>query len=212
MENVQPREKVVFYDEFAISAYPTCFYGWAPRNTRPTIYWSKTQRRQHLNGLLAVDASSGDEYLAVVPHATAEVLALYFYEFALDCHLDGYQQLTIILDNNSTHQDYMRYRLWLRLKSNPALLDFAITFIYTPPYSPNFNLVEYVIHLLRLKLLHHLPLNTSLDSILAKLQAYFSSGPSFMNSSQINRTLLHIYSLSSLSLPLSRFCSSFSVL
>lgn len=178
-----------------MSAYPTCFYGWAPFNSRPTVYWSKSQNRKRLNGLLAVDATSGEEYLALVPHATAEVLALYFYEFALDCHVDGYQHLTVILDNNSTYHDYMRYRLWLRLKAHPALLDFSITFIYTPPYSPNFNLVEYVIHLLRLKLLHHLPCHTSLASVSAKLQDFFSAGTFLMSPSQVNRTLRHIFSL-----------------
>ncbi|WP_445304592.1 transposase [Microcoleus sp. S13C4] len=30
----------------------------------------------------------------------------------------------------------------------------TVEFVYTPPYSPNFNLVEYLIHLFRLRLLH----------------------------------------------------------
>ena len=40
-----------------------------------------------------------------------------------------------------------------------------INFIYTPTYSPNFNLVEYIIHLLRLKLLHHLPLGITIQEV-----------------------------------------------
>jgi hypothetical protein len=38
----------------------------------------------------------------------------------------------------------------------------TIEFIYLPPYSPNFNLVEYLIHLLRLRLLHHLPIRNQI--------------------------------------------------
>ena len=40
-----------------------------------------------------------------------------------------------------------------------------VEFIHTPPYSPNFNLVEYIIHLLRLRFLHHLPLNVTIEQI-----------------------------------------------
>ena len=37
-----------------------------------------------------------------------------------------------------------------------------VEFLHTPPYSPDFNLAEYIIHLLRLRFLHHLPLNVPL--------------------------------------------------
>ena len=32
-----------------------------------------------------------------------------------------------------------------------------VGFIHTPPYSPDFNLAEYIIHLLRLRFLHDKP-------------------------------------------------------
>ena len=39
----------------------------------------------------------------------------------------------------------------------------VVDFIHTPTYSPNFNLVEYIIRLLRLKLLHHLSLDVNIQ-------------------------------------------------
>ena len=50
-----------------------------------------------------------------------------------------------------------------------------VEFLHTPPYSPNLNLAEYIIHLLRLKFLHHLPLNITIDQIKQKLSDYFLS-------------------------------------
>ncbi|MDE5108283.1 MAG: hypothetical protein O4808_14870, partial [Trichodesmium sp. St17_bin3_1_1] len=41
----------------------------------------------------------------------------------------------------------------------------VVDFIHTPTYSPNFNLVEYIIHLLRLKLLHLEELRKLIDAI-----------------------------------------------
>lgn len=40
-----------------------------------------------------------------------------------------------------------------------------IEFVHTPPYSPNFNLAEDIIYLLRLRFLYHLPLNVTIEKI-----------------------------------------------
>ncbi len=39
----------------------------------------------------------------------------------------------------------------------------VVDFIHTPTYFPNFNLVEYIIHLLRLKLLHYLSFDVNIQ-------------------------------------------------
>ena len=75
-----------------------------------------------------------------------------------------------------------------------------VEFLHTPPYSPksksriNFNLAEYIIHLLRLKFLHHLPLNTTIDQIEQKLSDYFLSHQ-LQTSKQIKNTIRHICDL-----------------
>lgn len=69
-----------------------------------------------------------------------------------------------------------------------------VKFIHTPAYSPNFNLVEYIIHLLRLRFLHHLPLNMTIEQIEQNLDDYFSSHQ-LQTSQQIKNTIRHICDL-----------------
>ncbi len=47
----------------------------------------------------------------------------------------------------------MHNLLELQLTEPPIKEELEVEFIYTPPYSPDFNLVEYLIHQLRLQLL-----------------------------------------------------------
>jgi len=46
----------------------------------------------------------------------------------------------------------------------------TVEFIHTPAYSPDFNLAEYEIHLLRLEKLHHLLSNVTIAEIEKKLE------------------------------------------
>lgn len=71
---------------------------------------------------------------------------------------------------------------------------FDVEFIYTPPYSPNFNLTEYIIHLLRLELLHHLPVDITIDMIREKLEKYFQLNQ-LQTPEQIQNTIGHILAL-----------------
>lgn len=69
---------------------------------------------------------------------------------------EGYDKIWIILDNNSTHKKKMQRLLQHKLdklytNSNLEKL-IEITFDYTPPYSPDYNLAEYVIRIIRQKI------------------------------------------------------------
>ena len=66
----------------------------------------------------------------------------------------------------------------------------TVEFIHTPAYSPDFNLAEYEIHLLRLEKLHYLPSNVTIAEIEKKLEDV----KILMNSEQILNTLKHIFS------------------
>ena len=70
----------------------------------------------------------------------------------------------------------------------------VVDFIHTPSYSPNFNLAEYIIHLLRLKLLHHLPLGVNIQQIQYMLEKYFQLNQ-LQTAEQIQNTIHHIYAL-----------------
>ena len=188
------QERLVFFDEFSVTNRPTTFYGWARVNTRFKVPSNEKKKRERLNGLLAVDAQTGQEYIQLTPTAKTEDVVDYFYDLALDTHQDGFNQLTIIMDNNSTHKDKMRYALWLKTKRQPDLQDFRLKFINTPSYSPDFNLAEYLIHQLRLTLLHHLPADVTLTDIQDKIINFFKDNH-LQTPQQIANTINHILEL-----------------
>lgn len=193
-QNKGEAERIVFFDEFSLSNRPTTFYGWARVNTKFKVPSNEKKKRDRLNGLLAVDAHTGQEHLKLTPQAKTEDLVDYFCDLALDTHQAGYQQLTIIIDNNSTHKDKMRYHLWLKAKSQPDLQEFRFKFINTPSYSPDFNLAEYLIHQLRLALLHHLPAEVTLAEIETKIDDFFQDNH-LQTPQQIANTINHILKL-----------------
>ena len=187
-------EKILFFDEFAVSNRPTTYYGWAERNTRPEVPSDEKKKREKLNGLLAVDAVSGEEFLRLSTVARTEDLALYFGELCQDCLAQSIKKLTIILDNNSTHKNKLRRHLRSELIIREIAEQITVEFVYLPSYSPNFNLVEYLIHLLRLRLLHHLPIGTTIDQIKTKIKSFFEN-QQLQTSTQIENTIQHIYNL-----------------
>ena len=118
----------------------------------------------------------------------------YFYELGLKVQNEGFNKMAIWLDNNSTHKSKMKYLLWLKMYANPEsqnLKKFTIRFIHTPPYSPDFNLVEYIIHQLRLKLLHRLPPKTTLNEVITKITKYLNE-KQLQTKEQITNILNHI--------------------
>ncbi|ABW32429.1 hypothetical protein AM1_C0122 (plasmid) [Acaryochloris marina MBIC11017] len=183
----------MFFDEFAVSERPSLFYGWAERNTRPQVK-SNERARNKLNGLLCVDAHSGEEYFALSPQAKTEDISEYFAGLCLDSVELGYTQLCLILDNNPTHKGKMRSQLAIHLEQMGLTQSIQVEFLYLPSYSPKLNLVEYVIHLLRLRCLHHLPLGTTLTQIKQQLHEFFAANQ-FLSAEQVQNSLNFIFSL-----------------
>lgn len=194
MRQRKREEKILFFDEFAVYNRPSTYYGWAEKNTRPQVPSDESKKREKLNGLLAVDAVSGEEFLRLVPTAKTEDLALYFGEICKDCVRDKVKHLTIILDNNSTHKDKLHRYLNAELFTSGLENKITVEFVYTPPYSPDFNLAEYLIHLLRLRLLHHLPSGTSIEQVEMRLKTFFET-QQLQTPIQILNTIKHIYNL-----------------
>ncbi len=69
-----------------------------------------------------------------------------------------------------------------------------MSFIYTPPYPPDFNLVEYLIRQLRLKVLHHQPVGMTIHLVREKLEKYLQVNQ-LQTPQQIQNTIAHICSL-----------------
>ncbi|WP_029638072.1 transposase, partial [[Scytonema hofmanni] UTEX B 1581] len=92
---------------------------------------------------------TGEEYLKLKEKSKSEDVSSYLAELISDCIEQGVQKLSVILDNNSTHKQKMQTYLQSHLSDLNIQDKIHVEFFYTPPYSPNFNLVEYLIHLLR---------------------------------------------------------------
>jgi len=122
------------------------------KNSRPQIL-SKEGTWLKKNGLFAVNAITGKEYLTFTEKAKATDVAEFLTNLSLDLQKEKSTKLTIILDNNTTHKKKMKSLVKESLNIK-EITDFKIEFIHTPGYSPDFNLAEYLIHQLRLKLIH----------------------------------------------------------
>jgi transposase len=170
------------------------FYGWAKRNTRPQVKSDERRKRNKLNGMLCVDAISGEEFFRLSPGSKTEDVSEYLAELCLDNVELGYDQICIILDNNPTHKQKMQSQLALHLKQMGLAKSITVEYLYLPPYSPQLNLVEYVIHLVRLRFLHHLPMETTLEQIEQKLFQFLDSNQ-FLSALQVQKTLNFIFSL-----------------
>jgi hypothetical protein len=181
----------VFYDEFAVYDRPSLYYAWAERNSKPEVPSNEKRKRNKVNGMISVDAISGEIYLELKPNSKTEDVAQHFIDLCKDMHKDNVDRLFITLDNNSTHKEKMKRQLQEHLQSSGLADKIAVEFIHTPAYSPDFNLAEYEIHLLRLQKLHHLPSNVTIAEIEQKLKDV----KILMNSEQISRTLEHIFAL-----------------
>jgi transposase len=104
--------------------------------------------------------------------AKTEDVSSYFAELCLDCVHQGVKNLTVFLDNNTTHKQKMRNLLQVKLAELNIQGHIELEFLYTPPYSPNFNLAEYLVHQLRLQVLHHQPVDLTIQLVREKLQQY----------------------------------------
>jgi len=187
-------ERTVFFDEFAIYDRPSLFYGWAERNTRPEVKSDERRKRNKLNGMLCVDAISGKEFFRLSPGSKTEDVSEYLAELCLECVELGEDKLCIVLDNNPTHKQKMQSQLAVHLQQMGLAKSITVEYLYLPPYSPKLNLVEYVIHLARLKFLHHLPIGTTLKQIEHKLFQFLDLNQ-FLSAQQVQNTLNFIFSL-----------------
>lgn len=158
----------MFYDEFSVSEQNSCYYGWAKRNTRPQVKSNEASRKR-LNGLLAIDVESGEEYLWLSSHAQSDDVARYMAHLTEEMDKLGVERLEVVLDQNTTHKQKMQ-QLFQEELTKLSLLErrkikTEVFFTYLPAYSPQLNVVEYAIHLLRQRCLHHRPYNMKMPQI-----------------------------------------------
>jgi transposase len=119
--------------------------------------------------MLAIDVESGEEYLGLSSHAQSDDVARYMAHLTLQMDEFGVERLEIVLDQNTTHKQKMQqlYQEELRQLSlqQQRRIKTEVVFTYLPAYSPKLNVVEYAIHLLRQRCLHHRPYNMKIEQI-----------------------------------------------
>ena len=96
-----------------------------------------------------MDLHQGECFFAAEPKANSLTVAAYVNDLATHAHTQGVTKLTVLLDRNSTHGPKMRQAL---TDLQPLI---PVVFLYVAAYSPRLTPAEYLIHLIRLKLLHH---------------------------------------------------------
>jgi transposase len=88
----------------------------------------------------------------------------------------------------------MQKQLAIHLEQMGLARAIQVEYLYLPSYSPKLPLVEYVIHLLRLRFLHHLPIGTTLAEIEQQLNQFLDDHQ-FLSAEQVQKTLNFIFSL-----------------
>jgi DDE superfamily endonuclease len=111
-----------------------------------------------------VDLHQGECFFAAQPKANSLTVAAHFNDLATHAHTQGATKLTVLLDRNSTHGPKMRQAL---LELQPLI---PVVFLYVAAYSPHLNPVEYLIHLIRLALLHHADPTQNLAQVQKRLE------------------------------------------
>jgi hypothetical protein len=131
---------------------------------------------------------SGECFFSATKVAKSEQVAAYFAELACLYEMGGYEQVDIFLDGNPTHKQKMQ----LIFATLTPDLKVKVNFHIMAPYSPALNLVEYAIHLIRQKILHH----ADCKSNLAQLETHIKElCDNLLSKEQIINILEHIESL-----------------
>lgn len=180
-------------DEFALQSTTDTHYAWAEKNTAPALP-SNEQRREKLNGFLAVDLGTGNTTVDFQSDAktgnAVYVIALIVLRYASL----GFSQIVFILDNCSIHNDAMKAALAELLAEIALAAGIAVEFLHTPVYSPGFNPAEYLIRLVRKNSLYHLPCTMTVQDRAERVRGHLAQAPP-QTPEQIKNILRHIYGL-----------------
>ncbi|NER38643.1 MAG: hypothetical protein F6J93_32605 [Oscillatoria sp. SIO1A7] len=106
------------------------------------------------------------------PDSKSEDVASYIALLCDDFSQEGYDLLTIYMDRNPTHKQKMLKKLKVLLAALGLSDKIRVEVRHIPAYSPKLNLAEYIIHQIRLQILHHMPVDTTIASIESEIESY----------------------------------------
>lgn len=147
------------------------------------------KKRERTNGLLAVELFSGECHFQANKTAKSQQVAEYLAELATYYRAGGFERLQIFLDRSTTHLAKMQNAFGVLTEG----LGMQVRFHLMAPYWPALNLVEYTIHLIRLKALHHVDCKRSLSEFETMIKE-LCDNPRILTNEQIVNILEHIES------------------
>lgn len=133
---------------------------------------------------------SGECFFSALAQANAQTVAEYMADLGGHYASLGYVKLSVFLDRNSTHLVKMRTH-YQALSAGQGL---QIEFIHFAPYSPALNPVEYLIHWVRQKSLHHANCKQNLGEVKERLMALLNH-QKVLSQEQLINILVHIENL-----------------
>lgn len=140
--------------------------------------------------MLAVNLFTAEFHFRASPVARSQQIAEYFADLATQYQAQGYDRLDVFLDRNTAHKAKMQ-NIYASLTTR---LRIQVKFHLMAPYSPALNLVEYAIHLIRLKALHHADCKKSLPEFETYIKE-LCDDQEILTKEQIVNILQHIESL-----------------
>lgn len=153
---------------------------------------SKNGRKkiERFNGLLGIELFSSECFFQAVPQAKSAEIAQYFADLAEGFQNKGFKKVHIFFDRNPTHKNKMQ-AIFHQLTKH---LTVQFQFHLMAAYSPKLNLVEYAIHLIRQKVLHHADSSKTIADFEYAINNLCVNNP-VLNKNQIINVLTHIEGL-----------------
>jgi DDE superfamily endonuclease len=139
------------------------------------------------NGLLAIELFTAESFFQASKEAKSENIAQYFADLVGHFQETGFHHVHIFLDRNSTHKAKMQ-NIFAELTSQMPI---KATFHLMAAYSPKLNLVEYAIHLIRQKALHHADCKKTLEQFENNINE-LCINKKVLSNEQITNILAHI--------------------
>lgn len=139
------------------------------QNETRALKYLPTKKSKRVNAFLAIEIASTECFFETHQKMTSDSVALSIYNTTVHLQQAGFQKVIYYIDQNSNHQNLMKYNLALM-----PTLAIQLEFRYIPSYSPKLNIVEFLIHHIRQKKLHHAPHQRNLDDIVIELTEYLN--------------------------------------
>ena len=182
------KNKLIFIDEFSISTRLSTYYMWGEVLKQPQIR-SNEKKRTRTNGFVSVDAISGEINLWQSSVAKAPQVAEFCFKQAQLAAKNGFRKLYLVLNNNKTHLKAMKTIFNQMLTDNN--LSIEVIFKHTASYAPKYNPAEYIITIIRRKILHHMATDFTIEQVCERM-IEIAQNEQLQTKEQVWNTIDHI--------------------